>query len=198
MKVVLVLEDDDVIQAGDEIRDVLKMSTFVSSDDTWYQKVEDRIPFYVGKKVSEFMEGRSRLHETEIIRRVDSIKMLIFCPECGAKHVDAPGPEGSGWTNPLHKSHLCRACKLVFRVADVEIEGVESIETTGARDTWPNDRLRIEASISFYGGGIAYAPELANIIGRLVEENDHVEVKGSAVLIPTKSWPLGKEKRLIL
>ncbi|RQS85137.1 hypothetical protein [Burkholderia seminalis] len=81
------------------------------------------------------------------------IPMLLFCPRCGTQHVDAPETEpgrliSSGpnagravapkvtWDNPPHRSHLCHACGIVWRPADVATVGVESIETRGKADTW--------------------------------------------------------------
>lgn len=39
------------------------------------------------------------------------INMLLFCPSCGAQHVDAPDGD---WTNPPHRSHLCAACGIIW------------------------------------------------------------------------------------
>jgi hypothetical protein len=74
------------------------------------------------------------------------IDMLLFCPECGTQHIDAPEEherdEGLSvrmdvsWTNPPHKSHLCHACETVWRPADVPTNGVASIKTKGKADTW--------------------------------------------------------------
>lgn len=70
------------------------------------------------------------------------IPMVLYCPNCGLQHVDAPEPE-NGWENPPHKSHLCHGCKAVWRPADVATVGVEAIETRGERDTWPPREVRI-------------------------------------------------------
>ncbi|VWC53833.1 hypothetical protein BLA9940_02106 [Burkholderia aenigmatica] len=84
------------------------------------------------------------------------IPMLLFCPRCGTQHVDAPETEpgrliSSGpnagravapnvtWNNPPHRSHLCHACGIVWRPADVATVGVKSIETRGKADTWADD-----------------------------------------------------------
>jgi len=68
----------------------------------------------------------------------EPIQMILHCPVCHAKHVDAPEP-AIGWTNPPHKSHLCGSCGIVWRPADVPTTGVESIQTRGSKDTWPSD-----------------------------------------------------------
>jgi hypothetical protein len=64
------------------------------------------------------------------------IDMLLFCPSCGAQHVDVPEPE-KGWTNPPHKSHLCHGCGSTWRPADVPTNGVQAVRTRGKADTWP-------------------------------------------------------------
>lgn len=61
--------------------------------------------------------------------------MLLFCPMCGVKHVDAPDERTPDWTNPPHKSHLCHGCGCIWRPADVPTEGVEAIATVGKSDT---------------------------------------------------------------
>ena len=74
------------------------------------------------------------------------IDMLLFCPDCGTQHIDAPEEreidKGShidivcNWTNPPHRSHLCHACETIWRPADVPTNGVASITTKGKADTW--------------------------------------------------------------
>lgn len=86
------------------------------------------------------------------------VDMLLFCPECGTQHIDEPEPAkfmpaalrdelvvGSRirgelnpqrWTNPPHRSHLCHACKTIWRPADVPTNGVAAIATRGKADTW--------------------------------------------------------------
>ncbi|KVV40895.1 hypothetical protein WT27_13285 [Burkholderia territorii] len=77
------------------------------------------------------------------------IPMLLFCPKCGEQHIDAPEPADadidvdgtvisatSEWTNPPHRSHLCHACGIVWRPADVATVGVATIATRGTADTW--------------------------------------------------------------
>ena len=63
------------------------------------------------------------------------LDVILFCPKCGAQHVDKPEPE-KGWTNPPHKSHLCHVCGLIWRPADVPTNGVERVQTRGSADTW--------------------------------------------------------------
>ncbi|HDR9026904.1 TPA: hypothetical protein QDB14_001074 [Burkholderia vietnamiensis] len=81
------------------------------------------------------------------------IPMLLVCPRCGTQHIDAPevepgrlissGPNAGRavapkvtWENPPHRSHMCHACGIVWRPADVATVGVKSIETRGKNDTW--------------------------------------------------------------
>lgn len=84
------------------------------------------------------------------------VPMVLFCPECGLQHVDAPkactmavGCVETGvcyadahdrpdqcarWDNPPHRSHLCAECGHVWRPADVPTVGVAEIETRGKDD----------------------------------------------------------------
>lgn len=80
--------------------------------------------------------------------------MILHCPACGVQHVDAPEapPPGTGraqfemtggrsalWTNPPHRSHLCRpedgGCGHIWRPADVPTNGVLCIQTRGSADS---------------------------------------------------------------
>lgn len=78
---------------------------------------------------------------------VEPIPMLLFCPQCGTQHVDAPEAEQIlgddegldvrfSWENPPHRSHLCHACGCIWRPAEVATTGVETIATVGKRDNW--------------------------------------------------------------
>ena len=78
------------------------------------------------------------------------IDMVLYCPSCGEQHIDEPAPCTSSmcetgcacpqdciaWTNPPHRSHLCRRCGCVWRPADVPTNGVKDIKTEGKNDTW--------------------------------------------------------------
>lgn len=86
------------------------------------------------------------------------IDMILYCPNCGLQHVDAPDhvddrldcdkandKVGSRWTNPPHRSHLCHGCGTVWRPADVPTNGVADIKTRGKADTWPVNAEEIGA-----------------------------------------------------
>lgn len=69
------------------------------------------------------------------------IPMILHCPSCGLQHVDAPdiySGKYEAWTNPPHKSHLCRpedgGCGSIWRPADIPTEGVAEIKTKGSAD----------------------------------------------------------------
>ncbi len=74
----------------------------------------------------------------------EPIPMLLFCPRCGTQHIDAPEVVSDArpvlyadaWTNPPHRSHLCRGCGMIWRPADVPTVGVAKIETRGKADNW--------------------------------------------------------------
>lgn len=75
------------------------------------------------------------------------IPMLLFCPRCGEKHVDA-SDEAAGWTNPPHRSHLCHGCGCIWRPADFATEGVASIATKGDDDNWVGSEARPSSLIN--------------------------------------------------
>jgi hypothetical protein len=68
------------------------------------------------------------------------IDMLLWCPQCGEQHIDAPDERAPDWTNPPHKSHLCHGCSHIWRPADVPTNGVQSIKTKGQKDCNPRPR----------------------------------------------------------
>lgn len=75
-------------------------------------------------------------------RHVDAkpIDMVLFCPQCGTQHIDAPSPpphacEDDIWTNPPHRSHLCHHCGHIWRPADVPTNGVAAVATKGQNDS---------------------------------------------------------------
>lgn len=66
------------------------------------------------------------------------LPMVLTCPRCRTQHVDKPEPE-INWANPPHRSHKCGTCGLVWRPADVETVGVESVKTVGKNDSAVKD-----------------------------------------------------------
>lgn len=84
------------------------------------------------------------------------IDMVLFCPNCGKQHIDAPEPAKEdlstldtmkrptyvrAWTNPPHRSHLCHDCGCIWRPADVPTNGVAAITTKGKADTWVSEPI---------------------------------------------------------
>ena len=78
------------------------------------------------------------------------IPMILFCPSCGVKHVDAPDERTPSWTNPPHKSHLCHGCGHIWRPCDRPTEGVKEIATVGKADSpaliYPSLAERLESA----------------------------------------------------
>jgi len=76
------------------------------------------------------------------------IDMLLYCPNCGNQHIDAPDP-ARNWTNPPHKSHECQYCDqsngtpFVWRPSDRYTNGVKGIKTTGKVDCDPRPKTMI-------------------------------------------------------
>jgi hypothetical protein len=86
------------------------------------------------------------------------IDMVLFCPDCGLQHIDAPEPimmappgfehaytalgativgemNPGRWRNPPHRSHLCVGCGHIWRPADVPTNGVAAVKTQGMADS---------------------------------------------------------------
>ncbi len=59
------------------------------------------------------------------------INMVLYCPSCGAQHIDEPNGQ---WTNPPHRSHQCQDCGYIWRPADVPTNGVRATLTKGEAD----------------------------------------------------------------
>lgn len=50
------------------------------------------------------------------------MRMVLFCPECGVKHIDT-----GEWATKPHKTHLCLTCGFEWRPSLINTVGVESI-----------------------------------------------------------------------
>lgn len=75
----------------------------------------------------------TRLYKTYTASEENTaIPMRLWCPACGASHVDRAT---ESWSNPPHRSHLCEVCGCIWRPADVPTVGVEEIATSGKNDT---------------------------------------------------------------
>ena len=76
------------------------------------------------------------------------VDMLLFCPNCGAQHVDYPDPEHD-WDNPPHRSHACQYClapdgsgnPYTWRPSDSATNGVLQIATKGRYDQSPTPKM---------------------------------------------------------
>lgn len=95
-----------------------------------------RVPAEVDRDADLVLAEAARRISTFDIKRPgrDPIDMVLYCPRCRAQHIDAPEPE-SNWTNPPHRSHLCRFCSFVWRPADIPTRGVQSTKTCGTDDS---------------------------------------------------------------
>ena len=56
----------------------------------------------------------------------EAIDMLLWCPECGERHVD----EGE-FTWKLHHTHACQSCGMVWRPSKVFTRGVRFLPGYG-------------------------------------------------------------------
>lgn len=97
-----------------------------------------------------------KLGWTQALERVakPSIDMILHCPACHTQHIDEPEPapvarhydelpggmaENQPWTNPPHRSHLCKQCGHIWRPADVPTNGVAAIKTKGENDCFDDE-----------------------------------------------------------
>jgi rubredoxin len=45
------------------------------------------------------------------------IPMLLWCPECGKRHVDQLANDGTDWSKKIHTKHSCQGCGMTWRPA---------------------------------------------------------------------------------
>lgn len=84
----------------------------------------------------EIAELRGRLNASAVpAASVQPVDMILHCPACHTQHIDAPDDRTPEWSNPPHRSHLCHACKHIWRPADVATNGVAAITTKGRADS---------------------------------------------------------------
>jgi rubredoxin len=59
------------------------------------------------------------LEQTKLAENM-AIPMIMFCPQCNARHID----EGE-FSEVAHHTHACQSCGFVWRPAKVNTHGVE-------------------------------------------------------------------------
>jgi hypothetical protein len=118
---------------------------------------------YHDRRVTELLEANNREIERrraaeksrhdakglidELMPLAAPLDLLLFCPRCLAQHIDAPAP-ATGWTNPPHRSHLCHACRHVWRPSDRCTNGIAAIATKGENDGSAHPCLSWEAAVA--------------------------------------------------
>lgn len=108
-------------------------------------------------------EQFTRYHFAELVLEqhgpVLPLDMILYCPNCGRQHIDAPDERTPGWVNKPHRSHLCHdpECQCIWRPADFCTNGVESLLTEGQNDTWPshNDEVTAHPAQAVRAGAIS-------------------------------------------
>lgn len=81
------------------------------------------------------------------------VDMVLYCPHCNTQHLDEPAPgtvwannnhpgASEPWTNPPHKSHLCRKCGHIWRPSDTPTNGVLRTNSGKDMDTRPRGWTR--------------------------------------------------------
>lgn len=112
----------------------------------------ERNYFYVKVRGEQVFGSYNRAQCTELKDALRAalekpIDTVLHCPKCDLQHIDEADDEGmvlgalargdQPWRNPPHKSHLCAECGTIWRPADVCTNGVPSVVTRGAKDSWP-------------------------------------------------------------
>lgn len=121
--------------------------------------------------VKEF-ESLVRLSDVRALLQ-KPIDMLLFCPACGMEHIDKPEEDtctrfrnpddhAEPWTNPPHKTHLCKpnegGCGFLWRPCeDAYTNGIESPMKVKGPRLPTRGRSHIEAALSDIDKGIAQA-----------------------------------------
>lgn len=94
----------------------------------WYRTVIAEEIGYDGPPGDAVCPLRDWLQELKTLRRQAAapIPMLLWCPVCGALHVDQEQPERQ-WFNPPHRTHQCQTCLHEWRPANVPTVGVKEL-----------------------------------------------------------------------
>lgn len=66
--------------------------------------------------LKEVEEATTRLTEILVRTPASPTPMLLWCPKCGTRHIDA-GP----WAEKHHHTHACQECGLVWRPAIITV-----------------------------------------------------------------------------
>src|SRR6266850_2195660 len=72
----------------------------------------------------------------EVLGKPLSIDVILFCPRCGAQHIDYPDPDRQ-WENPPHRTHQCAVCEYRWRPSDIATNGIGQTQTHGLEDMDP-------------------------------------------------------------
>ena len=143
------------------------------SDEQKAREIADSVAGYIAEpRRTELADDITTALQAARRESMEAIPMVLYCPECGEQHIDEAT---EGWDNPPHRSHLCHACKCIWRPADVPTTGVHGIETVGQADTWSVHRDATPAAIR------TQAADDKATIERLTRERDEARARGQEV-----------------
>lgn len=116
------------------LNEVARKIMVQSNYDPHFSGLEDRLIMETKLFLARY-DAVTKLNVDRILgNAAKPIPMILFCPACRCQHIDAPE---ENWTNPPHRSHLCKFCGWVWRPADVFTTGVAEIKTRGKNDRTP-------------------------------------------------------------
>ncbi len=96
----------------------------------------------------------------------EPIPMLLWCPSCGARHVDA----GEFATKP-HHTHACQSCGMVWRPAIVPTCGV--LFLPGFKDGLQRPTLEhYAAATDVLAGALGLVDEARSLVTKLAAADD--------------------------
>lgn len=75
----------------------------------------------IGRKVIAVMDGGNGSGD---VQKSKPIPMLLYCPECGKRHIDVKDGDVD-WTTKEHHTHSCQHCGMTWRPAVVPTVGVQ-------------------------------------------------------------------------
>lgn len=142
--------------------------------------------YFKGRKLAVAVVTEVLRHARNLLRALATraeysgpVNMIIFCPACGAQHIDAPNL-ATGWTNPPHRSHLCHDCGNVWRHCDVLTNGVKSIISKGEKDAVPIVLPRRAGTMD---------PDSIVLLNEELNREGRFECARDMIRVVQKKWP---------
>jgi len=109
--------EQSYILLADLYRDVQDAHALISNDGRHLYRNQDvtRLPARIAAVLAELRDATARAAQCE-----RPIPMLLWCPECGERHIDV-----DEFATKPHHTHACQGCGMVWRPAIVPTVGVQ-------------------------------------------------------------------------